>query len=91
MSQERASSYSRRSALVKTVQFAAFVGASWAAGARADSLNKVPQRAAGYQANPADGKKCESCAQFRAPDGCGLVQGPISPDGWCRLFRPKDA
>ena len=90
MTEERASTCSRRIALVKTIQLAAFAWTVTGA-ASADSLNKVPQKAAGYQAAPSDGKKCESCAQFRAPDGCSLVQGPISPDGWCRLFRPKDA
>jgi hypothetical protein len=59
--------------------------------AAADSANKAPQRAAGYQSQPSGGKKCADCAQFRSPDGCSLVQGPISPTGWCRLFRAKEA
>lgn len=78
---------SRRSAL------AAAIGGTLAAvagKAPADSANKAPQRAAGYQPQPNGSKKCEGCAQFRGPDACSIVQGPISPDGWCRLFRAKE-
>lgn len=85
------SSLSRRGAL-KMINAAALAGTigAVAGNASADSANKAPQRAAGYQAQPNDGKKCADCAQFRAPDGCGIVQGPISPNGWCRLFRAKE-
>lgn len=80
-------SLSRRRALM--VAIAGSIGAV-AGKAAADSANKAPQRAAGYQLKANGGKKCADCAQFRAPDGCSIVQGPISPDGWCRLYRAKE-
>jgi hypothetical protein len=37
-----------------------------------------------YQDKPAkDGKKCSQCRLFKAPSGCQVVTGKISPDGWC--------
>ena len=39
-----------------------------------------------YQDQPHDGKRCELCIHFLKPSGCKLVTGPISAQGWCRLF-----
>jgi len=37
-----------------------------------------------YQDKPAKtGQKCSSCRLFRAPSGCQVVTGKISPHGWC--------
>lgn len=33
----------------------------------------------------AAGFRCESCAFFRAPAGCGIVKGKIERHGICRL------
>jgi High potential iron-sulfur protein len=84
---------SRRSALAKAMQLVAVAGTSWVVAGRAsaDSANKASQKAVGYQAQPNDGKKCANCAQFKSPDDCKLVQGPINPDGWCRLYSAKVA
>jgi hypothetical protein len=48
-----------------------------------------------YQDHPKDGKRCADCAVFifdpKEPAGaCKVVNGPISPDGWCVAFSPKD-
>ena len=87
---DRHSSLSRRGAL-KVINAAAMIGAigTVIGSAWADSANKVAQRAAGYQAKPSDGKKCFDCAHFHAPDGCALVESPVSAEGWCRLYRAK--
>ena len=52
---------------------------------------KTPQKAAMYQDKPKDGKMCSACTQFEAPGSCKLVDGSISPNGWCQLFTPKAA
>jgi hypothetical protein len=50
---------------------------------------KIAQSNAGYQTQPKGGQKCAGCALFKAPDSCNIVDGTISPDGWCRLYTPK--
>jgi hypothetical protein len=52
---------------------------------------KVPQSAVHYQPSPKDGKDCDDCANFVSPSGCKLVDGSISPKGWCRLWAKKTA
>jgi hypothetical protein len=50
---------------------------------------KMAQKAAGYQATPKDSQNCANCALFKAPSSCTLVDGTISPDGWCRFYAKK--
>jgi|ERR1700678_861724 secreted PhoX family phosphatase len=72
-------------------------GAAVAAGAAAvlagtvlPAEAKMAQKAAGYQETPAkDGSNCASCALFQAPSSCTLVDGTISPSGWCRFYAKK--
>lgn len=48
-----------------------------------------------YQDHPNDGGRCANCVAYVPPaDGtangtCRIVDGPISPDGWCIAFSPK--
>ena len=32
---------------------------------------------------------CGICTHFRAPHGCKVVAGEISPQGWCKLFQHR--
>lgn len=59
---------------------------------------EVTQRTqtAAYVDNTMDAsKKCSLCAQFVAPasekecGGCKVLKGPVSADGYCKLFAPK--
>jgi hypothetical protein len=50
---------------------------------------KMAQKAAGYQATPKDGQSCANCSLFKAPSSCTLVDGTVSPDGWCRFYSKK--
>lgn len=50
------------------------------------SATQLAQAQVGYQDQPHDGKRCELCIHFLKPAGCKLVTGPVSPQGWCRLF-----
>jgi hypothetical protein len=37
-----------------------------------------------YQDKPGPkGAKCDGCRFFRKPNGCTIVHGKISPNGWC--------
>jgi len=43
-----------------------------------------------YQDKPGPGgKKCSGCRLFRAPSGCSLVTGTISPNGWCIAWAKR--
>ncbi len=55
--------------------------------ARAQS--QVKQAVAKYQDKPNKGQKCSDCRFFRPPKACQLVEGDISPDGWCSFFAKK--
>ena len=50
---------------------------------------KNSQAAAAYQATPKNGQSCSTCALFRPPSSCLMVEGTISPDGWCKFYVKK--
>lgn len=50
---------------------------------------KVAKQTVNYQMTPKGPARCGSCAFFQAPADCNYVAGPISPSGWCMLFRAK--
>ncbi len=58
---------------------------------RASAQQKAAKTAVQYQEQPKDGHQCSACAQFEAPKSCKIVDGDISPSGWCALFAPKPA
>lgn len=57
--------------------------------------NKTTKKAAQYQDHPMGKKQCDKCRFFIPPKNgdkmgtCQLVQGKISPHGYCMLFTPK--
>ena len=50
---------------------------------------KMSFQASGYQPTPKGDQNCVGCSLFQAPSSCILVDGKISPDGWCRFYRKK--
>lgn len=50
---------------------------------------KLPQKAVRYQDSPKDGKRCDGCNLFVAPNACKSVDGTIAPAGWCSLWVKK--
>jgi hypothetical protein len=42
-----------------------------------------------YQDSPKDGQKCVDCVYFKQPNTCGVVEGTISPNGWCVMYNKK--
>lgn len=47
---------------------------------------KVSQASVQYQAQPKGAQKCSSCLHFIEPNACKVVEGVISPDGWCVIW-----
>jgi hypothetical protein len=58
------------------------------AAADAAAAPKISKAAAGYQDHPNGDKRCDRCVQFQPPDACKMVEGPVSPQGSCRIFTP---
>jgi hypothetical protein len=49
----------------------------------------TPKAVALYQNFPNQGRRCAGCRHFLAPNACAIVEGQISPDGWCRFHEPR--
>lgn len=51
---------------------------------------KVSQASVQYQTQPKGEQKCGLCQHFIAESNtCKLVEGQISPEGWCTLWAKK--
>ena len=54
------------------------------------ATKKVPKASVQYQTKPKDAQKCSNCLNFiAASNTCKLVEGQISPEGWCTLWIKK--
>lgn len=56
---------------------------------RAAAQTKATKAVALYQDHPKGQQRCDICVNFRPPNQCAIVEGPISPQGWCQFFAPK--
>jgi hypothetical protein len=64
------------------------VAASGAAFAADDSGGTKAQYK--YVSNPGpNGAKCAGCSLFISPAACSVVEGKISPGGYCIAYAPK--
>lgn len=63
----------------------------------ASAATKASKEAMKYQDDPKNGQKCKDCTQWipgPKPDAkgeCKVVEGDISPEGWCIAFAPKSS
>jgi hypothetical protein len=73
----------------RTVLIAAAGAAPLLALTGGQAQAKIAQTAVKYQTMPKDGHQCDGCVQFVAPNSCKLVDGDISPTGWCSLWVKK--
>lgn len=56
-----------------------------AAGAKT-AWAKAAQKAVRYQDEPKKDRNCAGCRHFQPPNACKLVEGEISPNGWCTIW-----
>ncbi len=42
-----------------------------------------------YQDKPNGSMQCDNCSQFVAPNSCKVVEGTISPQGYCIAWVKK--
>jgi hypothetical protein len=66
-------------------------GAAIVLGSTIDAAmaGKMPQSSVGYQPTPQGDHSCANCKLFEPPDACKSVAGPVSANGWCRIWIKK--
>ena len=64
----------------------AVIGTSAAAQAA-----KASQKIVKYQDTPKGEQRCDNCELFEAPSSCKNVDGTIAAQGWCVVYRKKQA
>jgi hypothetical protein len=91
-------SVSRRSFIGSAALLAGAAAASGLVVSReARAQQKVPQASVKYQDKPNGSQKCSNCLQFvpgsspTANGTCKVVDGAISPNGWCQIWVAKPA
>jgi hypothetical protein len=57
---------------------------------RACAQEKASREEAEYQDSPKDIYMCATCSLFEPPKSCKVVEGDVSPSGWCKLFALAD-
>jgi len=78
---------SRRIVLLRSAGCAAGAAASLLPLRQAKA--KMKQSAAEYQDTPKGDQQCSNCSLFQEPNECTLVEGNISPAGWCKFWVKK--
>jgi High potential iron-sulfur protein len=64
--------------------------AAVAAVSAAFAKDKMSKQEAEYQDSPKDIRMCATCTLFEPPGSCKVVDGDVSPDGWCKAFALAD-
>ena len=52
------------------------------------TLKKRTKEAVGYRDEPYDGRSCAKCVLYSGNGECVLVEGEVSPNGWCMQWTP---
>jgi hypothetical protein len=78
---------SRRTTLLRSAACAAGVVVSILP--MREAAAKMAQTAVSYQATPKGDQQCGNCSLFQPPSACTLVDGTISPTGWCKFWVKK--
>jgi hypothetical protein len=81
---------SRRSLLRRAALLAgAALTASVAPSRQASAQQKASKEAMKYQDKPNGDQRCSNCLQFVPPASCKVVDGTISPNGYCIAWVKK--
>jgi High potential iron-sulfur protein len=57
---------------------------------RARGAEKMSKQAAQYQDTPKGIAMCATCSLFLEPRSCKVVEGDVSPNGWCNAYAMAD-
>jgi hypothetical protein len=70
---------------------AALIGWPWLASrSSAQGSGKMSKQQAEYQNSPKGIQICATCTLFDGPHACKVVEGDISPNGWCKAYAMAD-
>jgi hypothetical protein len=56
----------------------------------AGASEKMTRAQAEYQDTPNGIYSCGMCSLFERPNGCKVVEGEVSKDGWCKAYAMAD-
>jgi hypothetical protein len=88
-SQVQSIALSRRTLIFRSVGGAAGATVLLLAQPRTAAAKMAPA-SAGYQETPKGDQQCANCTLFQASNNaCTLVDGTISPSGWCKFWVKK--
>lgn len=76
----------RREFLEATAGLLVAGGIALGAGQSARAQDKAAKSDVSYQDSPNAGQKCSGCQFFDGNGACQVVEGAISPDGWCTAW-----
>jgi len=85
----RATRVSRRDFLYSAAVGGVVIAGGSVIASPALAASKLQQKAVSYQQTPKGNLQCATCANFEPPASCKLVDGTISPSGWCTLYSAK--
>jgi hypothetical protein len=79
-----------RRTLVRGVIAGVAAGLTRAAVFPASARDKMSKPEADYQDSPKDIRMCATCTLYEPPKSCKVVEGDVSPGGWCKAFALAD-
>ncbi len=82
-------SQSRRSLLLRAALLGGGALAASVVPSRQAAAQKVSKQAMKYQDKPNGDQQCSNCMQFVPPSSCKVVDGAISPNGYCIAWAKK--
>lgn len=59
-----------------------------AANAAQPKSKKYTKERVGYRDEPYQGRTCAKCVLYAGDGVCAIVDGAVSPDGWCTQWTP---
>jgi hypothetical protein len=77
-----------RRGIIQTIATAIAATPLFTIAARAS--DKMTRTQAEYRDTPNGIYSCGLCSLFEAPNGCKVVEGEVSKDGWCKAFALQD-
>jgi hypothetical protein len=52
------------------------------------AMKKYSKERVGYRDQPYEGRTCAKCVLYAGDGNCAIVEGQVSPDGWCMQWTP---
>jgi hypothetical protein len=57
-------------------------------GAAETKTKKYTKERVGYRDEPYEGRTCSKCVLYAGEGECAIVEGKVSPTGWCVQWTP---